>query len=316
MINSALLDQWLGQLLGHDSEDRLVKAYKALSQRYQQPNYTPGFQNETEVKAYAAARMPATNATVSYALTKIPDEFSPESILDLGAGTGAASLAALMHFPGIRQLKLVEQDKNALAAAGKLLESLGKSVELCHENLKDITITQPVDLVIFSYVLNELQSEEQQKILEQILAGNHSYILIVMPGTPLCFKQLLVLRDLAISSKYGVEAPCSHQQSCPMAKDPWCHFKVRLPRTRLHRVFKEAALNFEDEKFCYLLLTRNQILPQAPRIVKKPIHRSGHSIFDICAPEKLERVIIGRKDKGFYKKASKLEWGDTLPDES
>ncbi|WP_052046070.1 small ribosomal subunit Rsm22 family protein [Candidatus Paracaedibacter symbiosus] len=307
-----MLDQWLEELLAGYSDDQLLKAYQGLSHRYRQENYIPGFQSDGEVKAYAAARMPATVAAISQIFRELPADFSPTSILDLGAGTGAASLTALTYFPNVTHFKLVEQDGRALAAARQLLEPLSKAGSYLRANLKEYVIDQPTDFVILSYVLNELKGEEQSQVLERVLLSQSRYVLIVMPGTPLCFKQLLGLRGLALASGYRIAAPCSHHQTCPMAKDPWCHFKVRLPRTRLHRAFKKAALNFEDEKFCYLLLSKDPTEFPGLRIVKNPIHRSGHSIFDVCEPHHLKRFIIARKHKDLYKKISKREWGDIL----
>jgi len=274
-----MLEQWLHQILEGYTESELTDAYQQLSHRYRQSNYKPGFQNEAEVKAYAAARMPATVAAVTRTLKELPQAFLPTTVLDLGAGTGAASLGVLQHI---------------------------------QQSLCDYTDDKPIDLIILSYVLNELSIAEQQAIIEKLMANQSCYILILMPGTPVCFQQLLILRKLAIEAGYFVAAPCPHQQDCPMAtaSTDWCHFKVRLPRTRTHRLFKEATLNFEDEKFCYLLLSKNAISTNAARIVKNPLHRSGHSLFDVCEDGELKRVIIGRKHKSLYKTAVKLSWGD------
>lgn len=309
-----MLNQWLDTLLMGHSEIELAKAYQRLSQRYHQPNYAPGFQNELEVKAYAAARMPATFAAILRTLAELPDDFSPTSVLDLGAGTGAASLAALQHFPLIHSLTVVEQDAYALMAAQQLIQSIwpkGKAT-FCQGDLDRYTDDKPYDLVILSYVLNELPVSKQKKILQSVLATQSSYILILMPGTPLCFQQLLHLRDVALAENYFLAAPCPHQQACPMANTPsdWCHFTVRLPRSRVHRLSKLADLNFEDEKFCYLLLSKNSVTTTTSRIVKKPAHRSGHVILDVCEDGDLKRKIIGRKQKDLYKTAIKLKWGD------
>jgi ribosomal protein RSM22 (predicted rRNA methylase) len=309
-----MLEQWLHQILEGYTESELTDAYQQLSHRYRQSNYKPGFQNEAEVKAYAAARMPATVAAVTRTLKELPQAFLPTTVLDLGAGTGAASLGVLQHFPSIKNLTLVEQDGRALACAKTLIQLIKKDtqVKFIQQSLCDYTDDKPIDLIILSYVLNELSIAEQQAIIEKLMANQSCYILILMPGTPVCFQQLLILRKLAIEAGYFVAAPCPHQQDCPMAtaSTDWCHFKVRLPRTRTHRLFKEATLNFEDEKFCYLLLSKNAISTNAARIVKNPLHRSGHSLFDVCEDGELKRVIIGRKHKSLYKTAVKLSWGD------
>lgn len=311
-----VLDQWLQQILEDYTESELTDAYQQLSHRYRQPNYRPGFQNKAEVKAYAAARMPATVAAIARTLKELPQTFTPTSVLDLGAGTGAASFGVLQHFSSVKNLTLIEQDGHALACAKELIQLIKKEIQVkfTQQNLCDYVDDKPVDLVVLSYVLNELPTGEQQAIIEKLMANQSRYILILMPGTPVCFQQLLILRKQAIEAGYFVAAPCTHQQGCPMATalTDWCHFKVRLPRTRTHRLFKEATLNFEDEKFCYLLLSKNAVSASTARIVKNPLHRSGHSLFDVCEDGQLKRVIIGRKHKSLYKTAVKLSWGDVL----
>ena len=298
-----------------DSSQDLVRAYQQLSQRYRQPNYEPGFQNTTEVNAYAAARMPATVAAILRCLQELPADFSPSTLVDLGAGTGAASLAALQYFSSLKSLTLVEQDSRALNYAKEQLQPLlAASQEITFEkaNLHQYPFDKSADLVVLSYVLNELPSPEQQTILQKLIATNSRFILILMPGTPVCFQQLLSLRQVAIEAGLFIAAPCPHQQACPMAATPndWCHFKVRLSRTPAHRVFKQAMLNFEDEKFCYLLISKDPPAAVESRIVKNPFHRSGHSLFDVCEQGELRRYIIGRKQKQLYKTAVKLSWGD------
>lgn len=292
----------------------LIQAYLQLSERYRQSTYTPGFKNEAEVQAYAAARMPATMAAVLHVLKEFPADFLPTTLLDLGAGTGAASLAALQHFSSLQSLVLVEQDIEALSFAQNQLSPFIPTHQIAFEamNLHHYRFEKTADLVILSYVLNELSLPDQHNIFQQLLNTANPNLLILMPGTPLCFQQLLNLRQQAIEAGWFIIAPCPHHQKCPMAVTPndWCHFKVRLPRSSAHRISKQATLNFEDEKFCYLLISKTPNARQGGRIVKNPLHRSGHSVFDVCEAGDIKRHIISRKDKGAYKLASKLNWGD------
>lgn len=301
-------------LKGHSISD-LSKAYQELSKRYHQLNYKPGFQSALEVKAYAAARMPATMAVVTSLFSRFFNGFHPETVLDLGAGTGAASLASLLSLPSIRSLTLVEQDQFALQVAKDLLDANSRvNLTFQYQNLKDCEFKEAVDLILLSYVLNELPEEFQQSILGKLLASQSRFILIIMPGTPICYKQMMKLREFAIQSGYYIQAPCPHQLACPLelVKGDWCHFSIRLPRTRRHQQFKEALLNFEDEKYCYLLLSKEALPSQGDRIIKRPIHRSGHSIIDICKEGQTKRIVITRKDKDLYRKAVKAEWGESL----
>ena len=60
-------------------------------------------------------------------------------------------------------------------------------------------------------------------------------LVIVEPGTPRGFENILKAREQLIQWGGKMIAPCPHVKQCPM-KDKWCHFSVRLERTREHRL--------------------------------------------------------------------------------
>lgn len=93
--------------------------------------------------------------------------------------------------------------------------------------------------------------------------------------------------------------------------DGWCHFSVRLSRTRLHRQLKGADLGYEDEKFMYLVAGRQPARIIDARIVGYP--RIGKVIqLPLCkADGHLENAQISKRDAR-YKIAKKAKWGDAL----
>src|ERR1019366_3012047 len=61
--------------------------------------------NGESVAAYLVTRMPATYAAANAVLREVRARIGlVESVLDAGAGTGAAALAAREHFPGAAML--------------------------------------------------------------------------------------------------------------------------------------------------------------------------------------------------------------------
>jgi len=75
------------------------------------------------VAAYAATRLPATFAASAAALTQArlrrPD-WRPQSLLDVGAGTGAALWAARAVWPGLTYATLLERDPQMIALGRRL----------------------------------------------------------------------------------------------------------------------------------------------------------------------------------------------------
>ena len=97
-----------------------------------------------------------------------------------------------------------------------------------------------------------------------------------------------------------------------MAGGDWCHFAARLARSSTHRQAKGGTLGYEDEKFSYVIMSKNENGFSGARILRHPIKNKGHVSLKLCTQEGLCERTISKKDKELYKKARKLEWGDSL----
>lgn len=300
-----------------DSKPSLKIAQEQLTKRYRTPQgRTAGFASSSEAMAYVAARLPATFAAVESVLPHVPLEHVT-SVLDLGAGPGTAALAAALYWPACERFHLIEEDAFMSKVAQNLLK---EAPEIAHQhfsfqraNLSTLSLDAPFDIVTLSYVLNELSSEHQAKVLKKAWEKASLGLIILMPGTPVRYQQLMGLRDLLIEWGAFIAAPCPHHKVCPLKKNDWCHFSKRLRRSRIHRDIKKVSLPYEDEKFSYLVALRSPGIHPAPaaRIIRKPLQRSGHVTLDLCASEGLKRQTISKRNKGHYKAATQAGWGDS-----
>ena len=100
------------------------------------------------------------------------------------------------------------------------------------------------------------------------------------------------------------------------AAGDWCHFAQRLERTSIHRRIKSGALGHEDEKFSYVVFSREPFAAAAARIVRHPQKRGGHVQLTLCTPEGLRDRTIGKSRKEAYRRARKAAWGDPWSDGS
>src|ERR1043165_4944836 len=94
----AALTAALKALLEGVSRKDLAAAAEKLSSGYRQGATSQTIATPLQAIAYAVARMPATYAAcaaVFARLTEAVPDFAPTSLLDVGAGTGAASWAAV-----------------------------------------------------------------------------------------------------------------------------------------------------------------------------------------------------------------------------
>lgn len=264
--------------------------------------------------AYALSRMPATYAAVSAVLDELraraPD-FLPATLLDAGAGPGTAGWAAVEAFAGIDPT-LMDHNRAFLALARTLAEgSPFAGAELVEADLGRFDLKRRFDLVTCVYALTELPDAEMLAAAERLWRHCDGVLAIVEPGRTPDYQRLMAVRQRLLELQGRVLAPCPHERGCPLVEPDWCHFSVRLSRTREHMRMKGGTLGYEDEKFSYLIISRPGIGTPAPgRVLRRPEENKFSVTLAICAPDGLETRVIPSRDKPAFKAARKLEWGD------
>ncbi len=120
------------------------------------------------------------------------------------------------------------------------------------------------------------------------------------------------MRTRLIAQGAHVVAPCTHDNACPLQAPDWCHFVQRLPRSRAHKHLKGADLPYEDEKFSYVVLSRTAPAARVSRVLAQPTLTKIAVTAKVCTPQGLEIVTAPRRDKAFYARARKWDWGDAI----
>ena len=271
--------------------------------------------------AYLASRMPATCAAISHCLKafrKIAADIQVRSLLDLGAGPGSVLWMAKEIFPEIEEATLIEQDSELIRLGKKLLSNSQKTapfdVKWRAGDLSSELDLDCHDLVSLSYVIGELDTDSQKKIIQKAWEKTSKILLIVEPGTPDGFERIMQARDLLISEGAYILAPCPHSKACPMrGTDKWCHFKERLQRGKIHRSLKQASLSYEDENFSYLVVSRQNYPLNEDRVVGHPQKKSGHLRLELCTENGLLQKTVSKRHKELYRLSKKLSWGEGVP---
>lgn len=266
-----------------------------------------------EVAAYAVTRMPATFGAVYSALrwSLACVRCRPASLLDAGAGTGAASLAAAALLP-LQKAVLLEREEEMIRLGRSLLESA--SLPCAEWRRGDIRDGLPLraGLVVSSYMLNELSETELPQALKNLWDAAGEMLLLVEPGTPAGFSILRRAREQLTGQGAFVAAPCPHARSCPLPEGDWCHFTCRVARSRLHKQFKGGEAPFEDEKFSYLALVREPAQPVSARILRHPYKETGKITLQLCTNEGICPAAIRKRDGAAFKSARKAVCGDAF----
>jgi len=273
-----------------------------------------------DVAAYAVARMPATYAAAAEALSEAAGrtDYAPCSLLDVGAGPGTASWAALEAFPSLRTARLVDGHAGMMATGRELAargpETLADAVWTTRR-LDSLADDDRADLVVASYALNELDPSEAARRAADLYARCGGLLVLVEPGSRSGYAVIAGARSAIVAMGGRIVAPCPSDGPCPMAGPDWCHFAVRLPRLRAHRAAKGAELPFEDEPFSYLVVARPGIAvrPAAARILKPPQAAKPGTTFALCTAQGLESRFVPVRDRDAYRATRRLGWGDAMP---
>lgn len=301
-------------LLDGVSTQELSAHYQALSDRYRRQSEAASLQikNEQEALAYMASRLPATYgavADVCRRLRALWQDYTPRKLLDLGAGPGTATLAALEVWPTLESLTLVEPNPHLSKIAATLIPT---PVKLEPATLATHT-PEKADLVVLSYVLNELPPAQIAGEIDKLWPEVAGALVVVEPGTPLGFETIHAVRERLLLLGAHLAAPCPHTLDCPLkSSQRWCHFSVRIDRPSFHRRVKgDAQLGYEDEKFSYLVATRTPLPKPTARIIGHP-HGSKIVELEVCAQDGRATTRQFSKRDPLYKSARKTNWGDAL----
>ena len=304
----------IGRYLADSAAGSLVDKTKRMSERYRQGR---GSGSELDFGAYLVARLPATYAAVTFCLAELArrrPQFLPRTVLDVGSGPGTAAWAATAAYPGISVVTFLDNNQaflklaSGLAAQGDHAALQGAGT--LNSDLCNLPGEASADLVIAAYALAELPLAKAGEIAIALWKASENTLLIIEPGTPQGFARILAARAALLAEGAHLVAPCTHMNACPMQPPDWCHFSVRLARRRDHMHAKKATVPFEDEKFSYLIASRQPGALEGARILSPPAESKAEIRLKLCAEKGLTQQGIARRDKAEYKRVRKLEWGD------
>jgi len=299
----------------------ITRATAKLSEQYR-ASRSPGApvaRAHLDVRAYAAYRLPATFAAVRAALRAIDAQrpgWQPRTLLDLGAGLGAGIWAAVDVWPSIESVTAVDVEPQMIALGRDLAQATSHQViRSASWTRGDLTTAVPdasYDLVLLSYVLGELTAAAVPAVVYRAWGTTAGTMVVVEPGTPPGYARIIQVREHLLGAGAFITAPCPHDTSCPLSGGDWCHFGVRLARSRTHRVAKQGSRGFEDEKFSYVGVSRGVTGSTEARVLRHPQSRPKHIILELCTRTGLRTVGVTKRDPQAFKRARKSAWGDSF----
>lgn len=310
------LKENINKLLEKNQINKILEDAQNVSDRYRK-NEGIGkrlLTKESEAVSYAISRMPATYAAVSSVLEQILDSYheSLTSIIDVGAGTGAA-VWAINDRTKSNDIKCLEREESMISIGKKIMKNTDlNDVKWDKFDILKDDIKENGDVVISSYMINELPKEEREKAVKKMWNATNKLLVIIEPGTPAGFANILEIRNNILNLGGNIVAPCCCIGKCPIAKDDWCAFYTRIARSSIHRQTKNGTLGYEDEKFSYIAFSKVPVDNKGERILRHPQINSGYVKVKVCTSNGIEEKTYSKKDKEIYKKVRKMNAGQKI----
>lgn len=308
----------IGEKVVEAGSRNVARAAVQLSARYRLHGKVGTADSMTRVQAvaYAASRFPATFAAVAAALRAVCQQRSgwvPRTVLDLGAGPGAGIWAAARIWSSIELAVAVDAEREMIAL-GRDLAGVSEHPAIREARWIESGAISGLsyDLVLLSYVLGELETPASREITASAWRATAETLVLVEPGTPAGYARILEARRQLLEAGGFTTAPCPHDGPCPMVDGDWCHFAVRLGRSKFHRVAKGAELGFEDEKFSYVAVSREATPQTDARVLRHPQIGGGRITLELCSPTGLTTSVVTKADRNLFKRARKTAWGDSF----
>lgn len=218
----------------------------------------------------------------------------PFRVLDVGAGPGTMTLAALEYLcsvsphrgfqfsavdPNREMLKICRQLFNCLRDRlgieerwAELRTPVASLQALLSRPVAHAGLSGPFDLIILANVWNELADSGQLSLPAQVnlirglldLLEFHGALILIEPALRETSRTLHQLHNAVLEQIAGanVFAPCVHQRVCPCVaagnKKDWCHTEFEWRPTRLITAIDRVIGNRKDAlKFSYLVLRKD-----------------------------------------------------------
>lgn len=215
-------------------------------------------------------------------------------VLDLGAGPGTMTLAALEYLHSLQPTRFLEffavdpsrqmwkvcnqlfncfRDQLGIGEDRVHLKAVVSSMEtLIRRSLLDSAINVPLDLIIVGNAWNEFVEgantalDAQVKIIENLLGwlDDHGALILIEPALRETSRRLHRLHDAVLRQipTATIFAPCVHQQACPCVLEgnekDWCHTEYPwVPSPEIAAIDRRIGNRKDALKFSYLVLRKD-----------------------------------------------------------
>ena len=165
------------------------------------------------------------------------------------------------------------------------------------------------DLVIAAYSYGEFGGS----VARLLAAARVGALVLIEPGTPKGFARVLGARRELLERGAHMIAPCPAHDGVPAGGTGLVPLR-RAGRAifTASRRLKGGTLNYEDEKFSYVAVSRTAVEMAAARILRRPQHQAGLITLTVCTPVGVETRRVTKRDRQAFREARHAVWGGAI----
>lgn len=318
MDNFLYQAQLIEEIISKQKLTKIKKDYTDISLKYRKEdiNSVSVISNNNQALSYVISRMPETSVIIDDVLCKLNKIVNLKnkitSVLDLGSGTGSA-LWALENYVNNIDIYAVEKQEAMIKYSKELSNKLNLNINYLKEDVlsEKVKNLPKTDIVLESFMLNEMNKTDRIKTLDLMIEKSKNYVVLIEPGTPISYKKMMEDRQYLLSKNLNLILPCTHSCICPLKED-YCNFTVRISRTKTLRQIKNGSLGYEDEKYFFLIFSKEDVSKDFNSVViRKPIYHKSCVDLKLCNKDKtIKNITITKNNKKNYVIAKNLKHGD------
>lgn len=305
------LQEKVNKLYHNLKSGELEKVQKNLTHKYK--HETGGskslIDSKQESVLYAISRMPATFAVIYTLLCQLLEQGLIEdiqSVLDVGSGTGAGYFA-VKEIDDLIDVKLIERDDHMIDVCQTLIDD---EIQIAKKDIIYDEIQEKADLVMTSYVLSEMKEQDRLNSVLKLLNLTEKYLLIIDTGTPRTYENMMTVKRFVEEKGYNIIAPCMSKK-CTLKND-YCQFYARVERSALMKQAKAGELSYEDEKYFYLLISKENSELNQSRVIRRPVIKPNNIELSICTKDGVQKKNFTKKNKELFKLVKKAKINDLI----
>jgi ribosomal protein RSM22 (predicted rRNA methylase) len=313
-----LYDDLKDLLLPETNELEVVQKLKEISknftfERSKINSYTmDAFLSKIYTLYYLPTNIPKLYCLINRLPKHVQKNLGDYNFIDVGSGPGTYALA-WAHLFSPKEITIIEKSPHMRDITKILFQKYFPSIIL---NFSENMAKKEKSILFFGNSFNEMDQFDFEMLQKK---QNPEMVMMIEPGTPEVFQQILKLRTQLIQQDFNLIYPCPSNGTCPLEGQTqnWCHQYVHAIHDQaIERLSQLLGFNRHEMPICSFVFSKNKASCVTSTIFRTYPTGKASVELELCIGEqpklKLLEVLRRDLDKKMLKEIEKLRAGDRI----